>query len=173
MNMIRFACAAMAGIGCALVGARLARGLTLREETLDAWLRALDALAAAVSYVDDPLPDVLERVGSNETRADARLADMFNEAAARMRLERALPFAKTLPSGWAYGLDQSDAAALSPLIRDLGGSARAQQIARIDSSRAALRRQAEYAADRTARQKRLYRSLGSLGGLALFLCLIG
>jgi len=163
----------MAGVGCAWIGARMARTLSRREETLAAWLRALESLEASISYVDDPLPDILERIGSTETPADARLRDMLTSAARRMRGNRSLTFERALCTDWADGLTQSDAAALSPLIRSLGASARAQQIGRIQSAHAALRAQSERAAEQTAKCARLYRSLGSLGGLALFLCLIG
>lgn len=137
-------------------------------------MRFLDGLAAALGYVDDPLPDVLERLAVADLPGDARLAAVLADAAEWMREDRSMGFADALDTERAFAdLDSTDAAALLPLIRELGGTARPQQTARIDSARAALKAQAAQASDRTGRQKRLFVSLGSLGGLALFLCLIG
>lgn len=173
MNTLRVGFAAIAGVGCALIGMTAARSLNAREESLKAWIRVLDALEAAISYVDDPLPDVLDRAGARVTQADRRLGAVLSEAASRMRDDRALPFTEALPDAWSAGLDSSDTASLAPMIRGLGAAARQQQVAAIQSARAALGKQAESAAERTGKQTRLYRSLGTLGGLALFLTLIG
>ncbi|MDR1599005.1 MAG: hypothetical protein LBS11_03920 [Oscillospiraceae bacterium] len=174
MNMARLAFAGAAAGGCAMMGMRMARRLVRREEAIAAWLRLLDGLAAQLSYVDDPLPDVLSRAVSEDTPGDARLARAISDAVGMMRRDRSLPFVDALDADSAFrDMDASDAAALLPLVRGLGAVARPQQCARLDSARASMASMAARAADKTSRQKRLYVSLGLLGGLALFLCLMG
>ncbi|MDR0396691.1 MAG: stage III sporulation protein AB [Oscillospiraceae bacterium] len=174
MNMTRLAFAGAACAGCAMMGIRMANRLVRREEAIAAWSRLLDALAAQLSYVDDPLPDVLMRSVSADSPGDARLAAVITDAANAMRRDRSLSFAGAMDISRAFiDMDASDAASLLPLIRELGAAARPQQCARLDSARAAMTAMASRAADKTSRQKRLYISLGLLGGLALFMCLMG
>ncbi|MDR2656396.1 MAG: stage III sporulation protein AB [Oscillospiraceae bacterium] len=174
MNMMRLAFAGAAAGGCALMGMGMARRLVRREEAIAAWSRLLDGLAAQLSYVDDPLPDVLSRLTVSDAPGDARLSSVIEEAVDNMCRDRTLSFSDALDTERAFAdMDASDAATLLPLVRELGTTARPQQTARLDSARASLASMAARAADMTARQKRLYVSLGLLGGLALFICLVG
>ena len=166
-----FAC--IAGLGCLLCGARMAAMLTRREAMLAAWVRVVEGLLGSVSYLDHPLADLLEGAAGRETQADRQLSEALTHAAQRMRAQRALGLEAALPVQKALAdLTDEDRAIILRLVREIGKSARPQQLRMLEATRDALCLQARQAQDRTQRQRRLYLSLGSMGGVALFLCLI-
>ena len=170
---MRIVFAMTAGIGCAIIGGSFARSLVLREETLAAWLRVIDQLIPMINYVDDPLPDVLARLISANEKADEGVVSAFHIAAERMRKNPALTLSDALPDTWRANLEPADAQSITPLLLGLGKTERASQVSQLETIRAQVASQQAFAKERTGKQQRLYRSLGTLGGLALFLCLIG
>lgn len=163
----------MAGLGCMLFGMRMAAALTRREAMLAAWTRVVEGLLGSVSYLDHPLPDLLEGAAGRETQADRQVGQALIQAARRMRDQRTLGLEAALPLPEALAdLMEEDRAILMRLVREIGKTARPQQLRMLEATRDALCLQARQAQDRTQRQRRLYLSLGSMGGVALFLCLI-
>jgi stage III sporulation protein AB len=166
-----FAC--MAGLGCALFGVRMAAALARREAMLAAWVRVVEGLLGSVSYLDRPLPDLLEGAAGRETQADRLVGEALAHAARKMRAQRSLDLEAALPLPKALAdLNEEDRAIVMRLIRETGKAARPQQLRMLEATRDALCLQARQARDQTQRQRRLYLSLGSMGGVALFLCLI-
>jgi stage III sporulation protein AB len=149
------------------------RALIMREAALAAWLHALETLAAQISYSDDGIADILSASVSEETEAERNLAAVFREASANMKCSKLATLAESLPREWSQNLTAQDKAILLPIINRIGSSERYQQLRELEGAKQALAAQTQAAASRTAREKRLYSTLGTLGGLALFLFLIG
>lgn len=164
---LRLAGAALIVLAASRLGALVAGRFTARRLDLRSLTDALERLETEVVYGATPLPRALgELAESGPSRVRAFFADVVSR----------LGVADDLPMAWREALDAffatssligSDRGALRPLGDVLGRSDRQDQSRHLKATAQKLRQLEAQAALDEDRHARLWRSVGTLGGLAI------
>lgn len=168
--MPRWGFAALAALGCLLLGISWAFSLSRRLAALRAWARVLAKVEAGLGYRTSSIGEMLTRAADGET--DGRVRARLMDCAARMREDPMLPLAAAMEGVAAPELTRADSAALSPLWQGLGVGDEEAQRGLLRAVRKAVEVQIAEAAEAERKDRRLALSLGVIGGGAVFLFLL-
>ncbi len=174
--MLRLVCAAMAAAGSAALGYALSAAAARRARMVHGAVWALRALETAICDRHDLLADALSALPGGDP-AQRAWAAAFAALGAQTRDQPALALAQ----GWQRVLGEmpelavltpDDLALLSPLWVGLGRGDAREQRALLDAVQRELSARHAQLAGSMKDTQRLYQSLGTLGGLCLFLLLM-
>lgn len=160
--------------GCALLGAKAAEGLRLRQLTLHALLHSFQLLSMRMEYAREPLASLI----AYSTTADTavfweRLRHYLKqgEKGVPAAWERAMAHARRTDPGFA-ALQAEELQAMEEYAAKLGAcdyAAQARNAALLQKRLQAILLQAEQA---YAGKGRMYKSMGMLSGIALAIVLL-
>ncbi len=162
--------AVVAGVGCVLMGVLYARTLSRRVHALTAWARVLSKIEAGLGWRAHTLEGLITRAADGEVCRD--VCEPLWACAERMREDPMLTLADAITPDKLPAMTDADLAALSPLWAGLGEGNEDAQRGLLRSVRAALAAQVDAAAQDEQKNRRLYLSLGGIGGLMVFLFLL-
>lgn len=157
-----------------LAGLSVADNYRRRPEELREILSALQILETEIMYGAVPLPDALQHI---EQCSGGPIRELFAGVRAMLRSGQGL----TAGEAWkislaavfpASALSETDRAILANFGGSLGISDREDQVKHINLAREQLKREEARAAEESSRCVRLWRYLGFLTGLAVFLAVI-
>ena len=162
--------AALAALGCVLMGLSWAASLSRRVQALRAWGRVLSRLEAGLSYRPHTLEAFVAQAAQGEENRD--VSAHIAACVTRMRETPLLSLKEAMEPVAMPELTPSDKAALALLFQGLGEGDEQAQRGLLAAVRMAVAAQMEEAAQQEGKDRRLATSLGFIGGGAVFLFLL-
>ncbi len=168
--MTKTAFAAIAALGCALMGMLYAQSLRRRARSLRGWARAAAKIEAGLARRAHTLEEMIEDAAKGEESPEVR--GCLESCAAQMRADPLLSLSQAMEAQPMPELTGEDRATLAPLWHGLGAGEEQAQRGLLQSVQQALALQMQEAQEKEAKDRRLYLSLGTIGGLMVFLFLL-
>lgn len=162
-------------LGVALIGFFRASLLSGRKKLLDAFIASLTQLDLIIGYQALPLSDAAEKLA----KLDTAVTCFWRE------LSKSLRGLKPVSAAWGEAMEaakkenptfctltQADCSVLADYAAGLGGSDRETQSRNTRLAIERLRPLTEQAGDLVQKRGKMYRSLGVLGAMAIFILLM-
>ena len=157
--------ALLAAGGCALLGALCARRLDARERAMEFWENALARMASAVETGGAGLPEILRAGADGGENTLAQAARLLEEKPALSQGDWLSALV------WEPLLTERETAALRDALSGLFAATVGPQKKALAQAQEKWRGFARAAREAADKNRRLYCSLGFLGGAALFILL--
>lgn len=177
---MRWMMALLAGLGCCALGLAVAGAASQRMQMLAACEQALRCIRTGICLRGEVLADVLRGLPAADAQERA-WAYFFGVLGEALALRPSALLAEEWVVAWRQAaakhpplrtLSEEDTKLLSPLWEELGRTPRTAQEALLDHVMEAVAAHRAHLREKLEDTRRMSRTLGMLGGLALFLLLI-
>ena len=169
MIIIKFIMLLLVFIVCSFLGNIIAKSYSLRVKELNEFNVALSIVESKINFTYEPLPEIFLEVSN---MVDKSISQIFNNASQNMREHNAKEAWENSFENVNSNLSNEDIENIKSLGKMLGQTDKQGQINQLEMTQTLVEMQIKKAKDEESKNAKMYKTLGTIVGLAIFIILI-
>lgn len=169
MIIIKFIMLLLVFIVCSFLGNIIAKRYSLRVKELNEFNVALSIVESKINFTYEPLPEIFLDVSN---MVDKSISQIFNNASQNMKEHNAKEAWENSFENINSNLSSEDIENIKSLGKMLGQTDKQGQINQLEMTQTLVEMQIKKAKDEESKNAKMYKTLGTIVGLAIFIILI-